>query len=73
MLRPGVDPWCDRHGVARGDAQPLGRIRDFARVRYGGHPRPDREHWSVNEARDVFARFGLSHHVRDMASNRDRF
>lgn len=68
-----VDDWCERHGLPRGDIQPIQRIWEFSKVWYGNHLDPHWVKWSVDEAKDIFRRFGLTHAVWDVPSGRASF
>jgi hypothetical protein len=68
-----VDEWCARHGMPRGDVQPLETIWQFARVWYGRHRAPDWKKWSASEARAIFATFGLSGPTWEVPDSGDRF
>lgn len=54
-----VDRWCARHGMPRGDVQPIQNVSDFARAWYGNHLREDWVKWTPDEIKALFARFNL--------------
>lgn len=54
-----VDRWSDRHGVAKGDVQPIAVVWELAKVWYGRHRDPDWQKWTVGEAREIFSGLGL--------------
>lgn len=54
-----VDAWCVRHGIERGDVQPLERVNALARRWYGGHLARDWVKWTVPQAAEIFASVGL--------------
>jgi hypothetical protein len=54
-----IDRWCDRHGIAKGDVQPIQKIWEFSKVWYGNHLNPDWVKWTAEEAKNIFERFGL--------------
>jgi hypothetical protein len=57
---PDVDAWSRRHGIPKGAAVPIAQVADLARVWYGKHADPDWEKWSIEQAREIFKRIGLT-------------
>lgn len=55
-----VDPWCDRHGIQRGEIVPLAQVAELARVWYGNHLDPRWRKPTASEARATFASVGLT-------------
>jgi hypothetical protein len=51
--------WCERHGVAMGEAVPLQAVAALARGWYGSHASPHWRKWTVDQAQDIFTRAGL--------------
>ncbi|UTW45432.1 alkylmercury lyase family protein [bacterium SCSIO 12696] len=68
-----IDDWCERHGIAKGDVQPINKIWEFSKVWYGSHLNPDWVKWSVDEAKEIFAQFKLDHSIWNMPSDAGRF
>jgi hypothetical protein len=68
-----IDDWCRRHGIAKGNVQPLSRVFEFAKVWYGRHADPDWKKWSSEEARAIFERFGLTGPTWDIPTSTARF
>jgi len=68
-----IDNWCERHGMNKGDVQPIGNVWNFSKVWYGNHLNKNWVKWSVNEAKDLFERFQLTNHIWDMPSDSGRF
>jgi hypothetical protein len=68
-----IDSWCARHRMPRGDAQPLTKISEFARVWYGRHRDPAWKKWSAAEAKEIFARFGLTGPTWEVPDTEERF
>jgi hypothetical protein len=68
-----IDDWCSRHGIEKGDVQPIGKTWEFSKVWYGNHLNPDWVKWSVDEAREIFERFDFVNPVWNMPSNNGRF
>lgn len=63
-----VAPWCARHGLPQGAIVPVRQVLELARAWYGGHLREDWRKWTLDEARAIFARVGLSGDVWAMPS-----
>jgi hypothetical protein len=68
-----IDSWCYRHGMHRGDVQPIDKIWRFTQAWYGNHLNPDWVKWSVAEAQALFERFELNHAIWQMPSKTGRF
>ncbi|MCU7798292.1 MAG: alkylmercury lyase family protein [Candidatus Thiodiazotropha sp. (ex Myrtea spinifera)] len=68
-----IDSWCGRHGIKKGDVQPLNNVWEFSKIWYGNHLNPDWVKWTVDEAKEIFERFELSNPIWHMPSNGDRF
>ena len=68
-----VDEWAKHHGLSRGDVRPIQTVYDFAREWYGRHLDRDWRKWTVAEARELFARFGLDGPIWDVQASGERF
>jgi hypothetical protein len=68
-----IDDWSRRHALPRGDAQPIQRVYDFARVWYGRHLDEDWRKWTTDEARAIFERFGFAGPVWELPRSGERF
>lgn len=68
-----VEEWCLRHGIKKGDVQPIGKIWEFAKVWYGRHLDEKWVKWTVDEAREIFQRFGLVSDIWAMPESSGRF
>jgi hypothetical protein len=68
-----IDDWCKRHDIPKGDVQPLLRVWEFAKVWYGQHLDPAWEKWSVEEAKAIFEKFGLTGPIWDIPTSAERF
>jgi Alkylmercury lyase len=68
-----VDAWCERHAISRGDVQPIQRVWELAKAWYGNHLGPAWTKWTSDEAREIFARAGLSGPVWEVPQTADRF
>jgi len=68
-----IDEWCQRHDISKGDVQPLPHVWDFAKKWYGNHLDPSWEKWTLQEAKEIFDEFGLTHSVWQLEISGDRF
>ncbi len=68
-----IGSWCDRHGIEKGDVQPIDKVWEFSKIWYENHMKTDWVKWTVDEARQIFERFGLTNPVWQMPSNEERF
>lgn len=68
-----IDAWARRHALPRGDAQPIQRVYEFARVWYGRHLDEDWRKWTTDEARDIFDRFGFRGPIWELPRTGERF
>ena len=68
-----IEEWAKRHNIARGDTQPIQRVYDLAAARYGRHLDQDWHKWTLAEAREIFARVGLSGPIWDLPRSAERF
>lgn len=55
-----VDEWSRRHAIQKGAVVPIGQVAELARAWYGKYADRDWQKWSIVEAREIFARVGLS-------------
>lgn len=69
----GVDGWCARHGVARGDVRDAATVLAFAGEWYGRHLDADWRKWTAVEAAAIFARHGLDGPIWDLDASTERF
>lgn len=68
-----IDAWVRRHDIPRGDVQPIERVWQFSRRWYGHHLDPDWEKWTVDEAKQIFQEFGLTHEIWQLEDSSSRF
>ncbi|MDK1286787.1 alkylmercury lyase family protein [Pseudoalteromonas umbrosa] len=68
-----IDVWCERHNMCKGDVQPIEHIWEFSKVWYGHHLSPDWVKWTVQEAAEIFERFGLTHSIWKLPVEKGRF
>lgn len=68
-----IADWCRRHGMSIGDIQPMENVWEFSKVWYGNHLNRHWVKWSVNQAREMFARFNLDHSIWHLPSDKGRF
>ena len=65
--------WSKKHALPHGDAQPIQRVYDFARVWYGRHLDEDWRKWTTEEARRIFERFGFRGPIWELPGTDERF
>ncbi|HJW43669.1 MAG TPA: alkylmercury lyase family protein [Geothrix sp.] len=70
---PAVDAWCRRHGIPRGDVQPIHTVWEFAKAWYGNHLKADWTKWTAEEARALFRQFGLRGDTWELPGGGTRF
>lgn len=68
-----IAEWCARHGIPRGDVQPLTKVLAFARSWYGRHLDPAWTKWSGAEAAALFEQFGLKGPIWQIPTDPMRF
>lgn len=68
-----VNQWCARHGISRGDVQPLTKVLELARRWYGQHLEPNWRKHTVAEAREIFLELGLTHPVWQLPARDGQF
>ena len=68
-----VDTWCSHHHIVKGDVQPVAHIWEFAKVWYSRHLDEDWRKWTVQEASELFKRFGLAGPVWELPASGERF
>jgi hypothetical protein len=68
-----IDDWCRKHRIPKGDVQPIARVWEFARVWYGNHLNPKWTKWTADEARAIFARFGMTGRIWEIPGSAQRF
>lgn len=68
-----IDDWCARHGMNKGDVQPIENIWAFSKVWYGNHLNPNWVKWTVDEAKAIFEQFGLTDAIWAMPGSGGRF
>jgi hypothetical protein len=68
-----VDAWAKRHNIGRGDVQPIQRVYDLAAIWYGRHINEDWHKWTMEEAREIFRKVGLSGPIWDLPRSAERF
>ena len=62
-----------RHDIPKGDVRPLPQIWRFAQKWYGQHLDPNWKKWTLQEAKQIFDEFGLSHPVWQLEVSDKRF
>lgn len=68
-----IDQWCRRHDIGKGDVQPLPHIWAFAKKWYGQHLDPNWKKWTLQEAKQIFQEFGLTHPIWQLDVSDQRF
>lgn len=68
-----VNDWCKRHNIPRGDLQPLALIWEFSKKWYGNHLNTDWTKWTMEEAKQIFAEFGLTSETWALEQSASRF
>lgn len=68
-----IDDWCMRHDINKGDVQPIDTIWQFSKVWYGNHLNPEWQKWDLEQAKDIFSQFGLTHSVWNLPDGKERF
>ena len=68
-----IDDWCKRHGMNKGDVQPVQKIWEFSKIWYGNHLKPDWVKWTAKEAKEIFEHFGLTNPIWDIPATMSRF
>lgn len=68
-----IDAWCERHNMHKGDVQPIEQVWAFSKAWYGRHLSPDWVKWTVQEATEIFERFGLTHSIWKLPVEKGRF
>lgn len=58
-----VSSWCERHHIPSGDVQPMANVLAFAKAWYGNHLDPSWKKRSLDNAKQLFERFDLTHPV----------
>jgi hypothetical protein len=65
-----VEAWSIRHGIPKGAVVPISQVMSLATAWYGGHAAPDWKKWSIDQARAIFARAGLTGPFWDLPANK---
>lgn len=68
-----IDTWSKKHKIPKGDFQPIEKVWQFSKKWYGNHLNPNWEKWTVDEARQIFAEFGLEHPIWNLGNSKERF
>lgn len=68
-----VNDWVKRHNIPKGDIQPIGNIWEMSKKWYGNHLNPEWKKWTMEEAKDIFSEFKLTHQIWNLESSGSRF
>ena len=68
-----IDEWSKRHNIPKGDVQPISNIWAFSKEWYGNHLNPEWAKWTMNEAKEMFARYNLTGATWELEASGKRF
>jgi Alkylmercury lyase len=68
-----IDFWAKRHHIARGDSQPIQRVYQLGVAWYGHHLDEQWHKWTLDEARAIFTKLGLSGPIWELPHSSERF
>jgi hypothetical protein len=68
-----IDSWAKRHRIARGDSQPIQRVYQLGDAWYGRHLDEHWHKWTLDEARAIFTKCGLSGPIWELPQSGERF
>lgn len=68
-----VEDWSERHRIPLGDIQPIRTIWSFAKDWYGNHLNENWHKWTIEEAKALFHKHGLTHNVWQLNESNERF
>ena len=68
-----IQKWTEQHQIPKGDIQPIEKIWQFSKKWYGNHLNPEWKKWTIEEAKQLFQEFGLSHKVWALNDSKERF
>jgi hypothetical protein len=71
--RESIDDWSRRHGIPRGEVQPITKVAELARAWYGRHLATDWRKITAAEAADIFRRVGLTSEHWRVSDGSQRF
>jgi hypothetical protein len=70
---PQIESWCERHGIVKGDVQPINTVWQFAKDWYGKHLSKDWKKWTMDEAIAMFRTHNLTGPTWELAKSERRF
>jgi len=68
-----VVEWSKRHNIPKGDIQPINNIWAFSKEWYGNHLNPEWTKWTMQEAKEMFARYNLTSATWELETSGKRF
>lgn len=68
-----IDRWSKSHNIPKGDVQPITNIWEFSKIWYGNHLNPKWKKWTMEEAKDIFQQFNLTHTIWNLETSGSRF
>jgi len=71
--KEAVDKWSKKHNIPKGDVQSIEIIWEFSKKWYGRHLDPNWKKWTIQEAKELFAEFGLDHDIWKLDDTGDSF
>lgn len=68
-----VESWTEKHRIPQGSIQPIEKIWHFSKKWYGNYLNPNWRKWTVEEAKQIFAEFGLKGKIWHLENSKARF
>ena len=68
-----INEWSKRHNIPKGDIQPISNIWAFSKEWYGDHLNPEWTKWTMQEAKEMFARYNLTGPTWELRTSGKRF
>jgi hypothetical protein len=68
-----INAWSERHKIPKGDIQGISNIWEFSKIWYGNHLNSAWERWTMEQAKQIFAQFNLTHKIWDLDPSGQRF
>ncbi|MCG8332041.1 MAG: alkylmercury lyase family protein [Chitinophagales bacterium] len=68
-----INNWTKQHNIPKGDIQPISNIWEFSKEWYGKHLDPEWKKWTIQEAKEMFAKYNLNHPIWKLEDGSERF
>lgn len=68
-----IETWTKKHNIPKGDIQSIEKIWQFSKKWYGNHLNPEWTKWTMDDAKKIFAEFGLNNKIWDLGESKERF